>query len=63
VAWGTKGLKKHDMYGEEYLDEISETEAIMKMALPGLAGFCQMVEKRFFRGKNQIGKNSFCWQR
>ena len=31
---------------------------------PGLAGFCQKVEKTgFFHGKNRTGKNSFCRQK
>jgi len=31
---------------------------------PGLAAFCQTVEKNgFFGGKNRTGKNSFCRQK
>ena len=35
-----------------------------RMAVAGLAGFCQKVEKTvFFHGKNRTGKNSFCLQK
>ena len=34
------------------------------MLMPGLAGFCQKVEKTiFFHGKNRTGKNTLCRQK